>query len=290
MTDEDAPDAALRAEGLEYSYGDGVAVDEVSFEVAPGEILGLLGPGGAGKSTIIKLLTGQLPSGQGTVEILGLAMPAQRKAIATRIGVCFEARNLYPSLTARENLTFFARLFRVEGFDVDALLDRVALGDRAGERVAGLSGEMQQRLMLAWAPVNRPEILFVDEPTDGLDAASAQAIRAILREEAHRGVAVVLATHDMHEADELSDRVALVNEGKILALDTPEVLKLSHGRRTVTLRFRDGDGVKEEVVVLDHAAGERLRWLVSREGLLTIDTEEATLEDVFSGLAGRRLA
>ena len=290
MTDEDRPAVALRAQGLGYSYGDTLAIDDISFEVAPGEILGLLGPDGAGKSTIIKLLTGQLPPRQGTVEILDMAMPAHRKAAHTRIGVCFQERNLYPSLTARENLTFFARLFRLEGFDVDTLLDRVGLSDRGGQRVAWLPGDMQQRLMLARALVNRPEILFVDEPTVGLDAAAARAIRAIIREEAQRGAAVILATRDMHEADELSDRVALVNAGKILALDTPEVLKGSHGRRTVTLRFREDAGVAEEVVAFDHDAGPRLRELVSREGLLAISTEEATLDDVFFEFAGRRLA
>jgi ABC-2 type transport system ATP-binding protein len=292
MTDEQTPAVALRADNIGYSYGERTAVDDVSLEVAAGEILGLLGPNGAGKSTAIKMLTGQLVPAQGTIEILGMAMPAEREAIQARMGVCFEERNLYPSLTARENLIFFARLFAVEGFDVDALLDRVGLGDRAGERVSGLSKGMQQRLMVARALVNRPDILFLDEPTDGLDPVSARAVRDIIRQEAQRGVAVLLTTHDMHEADELADRVAFINEGTILALDTPEALKLSHGQRAVKLRFRntaDPSGVTEEVVTLDQYAGDRLRWMVGRPNLLTIHTEEATLEDVFVEFAGRRL-
>ena len=290
MTDQDTVDAALRAQALGYSYGDQVAVEDVSFDVAPGEVLALLGPAGAGKSTIVKILTGQLVPTQGTVEVVGMAMASKRKAISSRIGVCFDQPTLYPSLTVHQNLTFFARLFGVEGFDGAALLDRVGLGDRAGARVAALSPALQQRLMVARALVNRPEVLFLDEPTHGLDATSAAVITEVVAEESERGVAVVLASQNMREADDLADRVALLDEGRILALDAPDVLKLSHSGRRVKLRFRADAGVDEEVVALDHDAGERLRGLVSRDDLLTIETEEATLDDVFAGLAGRRLA
>ncbi|MPZ72518.1 MAG: ATP-binding cassette domain-containing protein [Nitriliruptorales bacterium] len=289
MTADDAPDVALRAEAIGYSYGDRVAAEDVTFDIASGEILGFLGPNGAGKSTTMKMLTGQLVPRTGVIDILGMRMPKQREEIQARIGVCFEEKNLYPSLTARENLKFFAQLFGVEGFGADALLERVGLKGRGGERVSGFSKGMQQRLMVGRALVNRPDVLFLDEPTDGLDPVSARAVRAIIKEEAERGAAVLLTTHDMHEADALSDRVAFINDGRILALDSPESLKLRHGRRAVKLRFRNGDAVEEEVVALDAAAGEQLRSLVSRDGLLTIHTEEATLEDVFVEFAGRRL-
>jgi ABC-type multidrug transport system ATPase subunit len=282
-------DVALRADSISYAYGDLQAVDEVSFTVAKGEILGFLGPNGAGKSTTIKMLTGQLQPQSGTIEVLGMAMPDEREAIQARIGVSFEEKNLYPALTARENLRFFARLFGVDDLDADALLERVGLDGRGKDRVGGFSKGMQQRLMFARALVNAPEVLFLDEPTDGLDPVSARAIRQMIADEALGGAAVLLTTHDMYEADQLSDRVAFIDDGKILALDTPEQLKLSHGQRAVKLRFRDGDHVSEEVVALDGGAGDRLRDLVGREGLLTIHTEEATLEDVFVEFAGRRL-
>ena len=284
-----AGEVALRAEDLRYAYGERVAVDGVSFSLARGEILGFLGPNGAGKSTTIKMLIGLLPPQGGTIEILGLRMPQERAAIQARIGVVFEEKNLYPSLTGRENVAFFARLFGLRDLDLDALLERVGLGARGRDRVSGYSKGMRQRLTVARALLNRPDVLFLDEPTDGLDPVSARSIRGIIREEAERGVAVLLTTHDMHEADELSDRVAFINEGQILALDTPERLKLLHGERAVRVRRLAGDEVEETVVSLDGDAGERLRELVGLEGLLTIHTEEATLEDVFIDFAGRRL-
>jgi ABC-2 type transport system ATP-binding protein len=281
---------ALRAEGLRFAYGDRLAVDDLSCTVGRGEILGLLGPNGAGKSTTIRMLIGLLAPQAGTIEILGLPLDRHLAEVQARIGVVFEEKNLYPTLSGLENLAFFARLFGLHDLDLDALLDRVGLAGRGRDRVRGYSKGMRQRLTVARALLNRPDVLFLDEPTDGLDPVSARAIRGVIREEADRGVAVVLTTHDMHEADELSDRVAFINEGRILALDTPEQLKLLHGERAIRVRRRDGSGtVEETVVALDGDAGERLRSLVAQDGLLTIHTEEATLEDVFVELAGRRL-
>ena len=282
VTDE----PALRADDLHYAYGDRVAVDGVSLSVSRGEILGLLGPNGAGKSTTIKMLIGLLPPAAGRIEVLGMPMPQQRMQIQARIGVVFEEKNLYPNLSGRENLAFFARLFGLADVDLDALLERVGLGTRGRDRVSGYSKGMRQRLTVARALINRPDVLFLDEPTDGLDPVSARSIRALIRAEAERGVAVLLTTHDMYEADALSDRVAFINEGRILALDAPERLKLTHGQRSVRVRRQVGDTVEETVVALD---GEELRALIGRDGLLTIHTEEATLEDVFVDFAGRGL-
>jgi ABC-2 type transport system ATP-binding protein len=285
----DGSSAALRATDLRYAYGERVAVDEVTFSLARGEVLGLLGPNGAGKSTTIKMLIGLLSPQAGTIEVLGMPMTERRSDIQARLGVVFEEKNLYPTLSGRENLAFFARLFGLDDVDLDALLDRVGLAGRGDDRVSGYSKGMRQRLTVARALLNRPDVLVLDEPTDGLDPVSARSIRGLIREEAERGVAVLLTTHDMYEADGLSDRVAFINEGRILAVDTPERLKLRHGQRSVRVR-REVDGqVEESVVVLDGAAGERLRELVAGDGLLTIHTEEATLEDVFVAFAGRRL-
>ena len=284
-------DAGIVAEELTYAYGDQLAVDGVSFDVAPGEVVGFLGPNGAGKSTTIKMLTGQLRPRSGRIEVLGLPMPEQRTRVKERIGVCFEEKNLYGAMSARENLVFFARLFGRRGFDPEALLRRVGLADRAGDHVHDFSKGMRQRLMVARSLVNDPDVLFLDEPTDGLDPVSARAIRALIREEAERGAAVLLTTHDMAEADALSDRVAFIDRGRILALDTPEELKLAHGRRTVRIRTRRDGHEEETVVPLDAAdADEQIRRVVAGGGLLTIHTEEATLEDVFVAFAGHRLS
>jgi ABC-2 type transport system ATP-binding protein len=281
---------ALQAEELSYAYGDLLAVDGVSLHVDQGEILALLGPNGAGKSTVIKMLTGQLPPRTGRIEVLGMDLAHDRTAIQGRIGVCFEEKNLYPNLTGRENLAFFARLFGRRDLDVDASLGRVGLAERADDRVSGYSKGMRQRLMIARTLVNDPDVLVLDEPTDGLDPVSARAIRQLIRDEAARGAAVLLTTHDMYEADELSDRVSFIDEGRILATDTPEALKLSHGVRSVRVRLQGPDGPVDEVIPLDGGrAAEDLRTLIAGGEVLTIHTEEATLEDVFVEFAGRGL-
>ena len=285
-----ATSPAIDVAGVRFAYGDTVAVDDVSFSMPPGEILGFLGPNGAGKSTTIKMLTGQLKPDEGTIEILGMNMPAQRETIQARLGVCFEEKNLYVSMTGGENLVFFAKLFGVPDFKPEPLMERVGLSARLDDRVSEYSKGMRQRLMMARALINTPDVLLLDEPTDGLDPVSAISIRDLIRGEADRGAAVVLTTHDMHEADTLSDRVAFINQGTILTIDTPDNLKLAHGQRSVRIRTRDGDGVDEVVIPLDEAGAEdRIKDAVSAEGLMTIHTEEATLEDIFVEYAGRGL-
>jgi ABC-2 type transport system ATP-binding protein len=281
---------AISVTDVRYAYGPTVAVDGISFQVKPGEVLGFLGPNGAGKSTTIKMLTGMLPPQDGSVEVLGMDVRTHRREVQSQIGVCFEEKNLYIEMTATENLEFFARLFGIRHFDAKATLERVGLADRADDRVKRYSKGMRQRLMVARALVSSPAILFLDEPTDGLDPVSSRAIRTLIREEADRGAAVFLTTHDMHEADQLSDRVAFVNEGRIVAMDSPETLKLRHGTRSVRVRVRRDGTVDEKVIPLDQAdAGDVVKQAMSDEGLLTIHTEEATLEDIFIQMTGRGL-
>ena len=283
-------DAAIRVDGITFSYGDIEAIRGVSFEVQPGEILGFLGPNGAGKSTTIKILTGQLTPKTGTARVLGIDVTADDPVMQAQIGVCFEEKNLYESMTAIENLRFYASLFGIKQIDAEGLLRRVGLADRAGDRVSRYSKGMRQRLMMARALVNEPRVLFLDEPTDGLDPVSSQAIRHLIRQEAERGAAVLLTTHDMFEADELSDRVAFINEGTLYALDTPENLKLQHGRRAVKVRVRTGDGVDERTISLDDpGSGEQVKQAMADPGLMTIHTEEATLEAIFIQMTGRGL-
>ncbi len=281
--------AAIQATDLEYAYRDIKAVNGVSLEVAPGEILGFLGPNGAGKSTTIKMLTGQLQPDAGHVTLLGMEMDSNREEIQARMGVCFEEKNHYNKMTGRENLAFFGKLFGVDDLDIDELLRRVDLVDRGDDRVSTYSKGMRQRLMIARTISNHPDVLFFDEPTDGLDPVSAQAIRRVIKDEASRGAAVLLTTHDMMEADTMSDRVSFINEGRVLVTDTPENLKLAFGKRNVRVRSRNGGQVDEVVIAMDEdGAGERLRSLVSDQ-VMTIHTEEATLEDIFVQMAGRGL-
>ena len=283
-------EAAIHAEGISYAYGDLLAVDNVSFEVEPGKVLGFLGPNGAGKTTTVKMLTGQLEPKTGRIRLFSQDVKRQSPEIQGRIGVCFEEKNHYLNMSAKENLQFFAGLFGIKNYDAEAALRRVDLAGREKDRVKEYSKGMRQRLMIARSLVNTPDVLFLDEPSTGLDPVSSQSIREIIKQEAERGAAVFLTTHDMHEADELSDHVAFMNEGKIVALDTPENLKLEHGKRSVKVRRRKDGEVTEEIIPLDVTdAGEQLKTAVGVEGLMTIHTEEASLENIFIKLTGRGL-
>ena len=281
---------SIHVDDIHFSYGDREAVRGISFDVRPGEILGFLGPNGAGKSTTIKMLTGLLQPKTGKVEILGHDMATAGPVARMHIGVCFEEKNLYDNMSGLENLQFFASLFGLKDVDCKAALERVGLGDRATDRVKNYSKGMRQRAMIARSFINQPKVLFLDEPTDGLDPVAAAAIRATIKEEAERGAAVLLTTHDMHEADELSDRLAFINEGVIVAMDTPESLKLEFGKRAVRVRMQGDEGVTEHTVDLgDEDAGHRLEQMVGAKGLMTIHTEEASLESIFIQLTGRGL-
>ena len=281
---------AIKVEDLCFSYGDIDAVKNVSFQVIPGEILGFLGPNGAGKSTTIKVLTGQLPPKSGRAKILGRETGRDDPVIQAQIGVCFEEKNLYLNMSALENLDFFASLYGIKDPNSLEVLRRVGLADRAKDRVHSFSKGMRQRMMISRAFINKPKVLFLDEPTDGLDPTTAAQIRTTIQEEADRGAAVLLTTHDMNEADQLSNRVAFINEGEIVALDTAENLKLKYGERSVKVRLRDGDGVREERIPLDdEGSSARIAEFAASPDLMTIHTEEATLEAIFIKLTGRGL-
>lgn len=283
---------AIIAEELVYRYGQLTAVDHISFTVAEGEILGFLGPNGAGKSTTVKMLSGQLRPKAGRATLLGLDVARHPKQVQTQIGVCFEITNLYEQMTGLENLSLFARLFGVKDFDAGALLARVGLDGRGKDRVETYSKGMKQRLMIARALVNRPRILFLDEPTEGLDPASAVAIRNVILEERERGATVFLTTHDMMEADKLADRVAFINQGKIVALDTPHALKQRYGQRRLRAQVATADGslIEREIVLDRPETAAEMQALFSQEQVVTVHSEEATLEDIFIEITGRGLA
>ena len=281
---------AIEVKGLSYWYGDLQAVKNIDFQVFPGEILGFLGPNGAGKSTTIKILTGLLTPGSGSAQILGRAIGKHDPGLQAQIGVCFEEKNLYLEMSGLENLTFFASLFGMKNANAMEALRRVGLAERAGDRVSSYSKGMRQRLMIARTFINNPRVIFLDEPTSGLDPVTAAAIRRTIKEEAERGAAVLLTTHNMVEADQLSDRVAFINEGEIVALDTAENLKIKYGKRAVKVRMRENGNIREEHIPLEgDGSSERLAQLASSPNLLTIHTEEATLESIFIQLTGRGL-
>ncbi|MGD8901975.1 MAG: ABC transporter ATP-binding protein [Anaerolineae bacterium] len=226
----------IQVRALTRDYNGLRAVDSITFSVEAGEIFGFLGPNGAGKTTTIKVLTGQLRPTSGTAQVAGYDVVKERQQLKPKIGVVFEVQNLYERLSARDNLVFAARLYGVPRARVDQVLAQVGLTDRARNRIKQYSNGMKQRLLIARALLHEPEVLFLDEPTRGLDPNVAREIRAIVAELARQGVTVFLTTHYMEEADQLSDRVAIIDQGRIVALDTPERLKAIHseeGRATL---------------------------------------------------------
>ncbi len=282
---------AISVNDLHYSYGDTLAVDGISFDVEEGEVIGFLGPNGAGKSTVVKMLTGQLTPQQGSASLLGMDIVKERKQVQQEIGIAFETTNLYEQMSAVENLELFAKLYKVASFDAITLLEKVGLGGREKEHVAGYSKGMKQRLMMARALVSDPKMLFLDEPTDGLDPVSTETIHALIRTATQNGTTVFLTTHDMVEADKLSDRVAFLNQGKIVAFDTPSRLKLSFGMRAlkVEIELPDGGAEVRELSLDRDQTAQDLFELFKNERILTVHSEEATLEDIFFDITGRGL-
>jgi ABC-2 type transport system ATP-binding protein len=261
---------AIEVRGLVKRYGDQVAVDHLDLDVRRGEFLSLLGPNGAGKSTTLRILTTLLPPTGGSVVIAGRRLPQEKDRVKPLLGLVPQEIALYEMLSARQNLRFFARLYGLHGATlerrVDDLLAGVGLLERAGDPVRTYSGGMQRRVNIAAALVHDPAILFLDEPTVGLDPVSREAVWNTLDELKARGKTIVLTTHYMEEAESLSDRVVIVDHGKVIALGTPAELIRATGVQTVLHLTVEGDPeaavgpVRVLPDVRDAAAGDgRLR-------------------------------
>ncbi len=205
------------------------ALDGISFQVEPGEIFGFLGPNGAGKTTTIRILTGQLRPTSGTACVVGCNVVHDREALKPQIGVVFEFQNLYQTLSAWDNLNFAASLYGVPRQRVVEILKQVGLQDRAKDSLKHYSNGMKQRLLIARALLHQPKVLFLDEPTRGLDPAMARGIRSMVSDFSRLGLTVFLTTHYMEEADQLCSRVAILDHGRIIAIDTPARLKEMYG-------------------------------------------------------------
>lgn len=220
---------AITTTNLTKKFSNLTAVDGISFSVNLGEIFGFLGPNGAGKTTTIRMLTGQMLPSSGGAKVAGYDILTETKQIKPKIGVIFEFQNLYERLSARDNLNFMRQLYGTKRSRVDQVLELVGLKDRANEKLNRYSNGMKQRLLIARALLHEPEILFMDEPTVGLDPVIALQIRNLISQLSKDGRTIFLTTHYMEEADRLCDRVAIINHGRIIALDTPKQLKEKYG-------------------------------------------------------------
>jgi ABC-2 type transport system ATP-binding protein len=218
----------IEVQHLTRSYNGMTAVDDISFSVESGEIFGFLGPNGAGKTTTLRVLTGQLRPTSGRAWVAGCDVVEERQRLKPQIGVVFERQNIYERDSASGNLRFFARLYGVKKERVEEVLTQVGLVERARDRTRKYSNGMKQRLLIARALLHEPIVLFLDEPTRGLDPNVARDIRAVVAELAKGGVTVFLTTHYMEEADQLCDRVAIIDRGRIVALGTPARLKAEY--------------------------------------------------------------
>jgi ABC-2 type transport system ATP-binding protein len=279
---------AIEVENLSRAFNDLRAVDNISFSVDAGEIFGFLGHNGAGKTTTIRMLSGQLLPNSGRGRVAGCDIVTEQQRLRPLIGVVSEHQNLYERMSGRENLEFAARLYGQDTQRVDAVLEQVDLLDRAKDKVQNYSNGMKQRLIIARAILHRPQIVFLDEPTRGLDPVVGRELRQLITDMSSQGVTIFLTTHYMEEADQLCDRVAFLSEGRIVALDTPNNLKTAHGNNEVNVTLKNGASLS---IALDGPnAGSELEQLLTNGQVRTLHSAEATLEEVFIQLAGRRLS
>ena len=305
-------DPAVLVRGLRKRYGDVIAVDGLDLRVEAGECFGLLGPNGAGKTTTIEICEGLLEPDEGEVTVLGMRWRGQAAELRPRLGIALQETQLSDKLTVRETVRLFRSFYGLRGRDDGDVIDLVELGEKMNARVVTLSGGQRQRLALACALVGDPDLLFLDEPTTGLDPQSRRQLWGLIEELRRGGRTVVLTTHYMDEAERLCDRVAVVDHGRVIALGTPRELIASLGAEHV-VEFAVEDGVPVDSTALASLPGveqireERCRWHVqaraphtvipavlaevSRSGatLTELRTHSATLEDVFVALTGRHL-
>lgn len=280
----------LDVSALHYTYpgASRAAVRGMEFSVAEGEVFGFLGPSGAGKTTTQQILIGLIRRWRGSVRLFGTDRRAWGRELYDRIGVSFELPAGYTRLTVREDLQHFATLHGTRPRDLDELLSAVGLTAAADVPVGALSKGMRVRLNLARALLHQPRLLFLDEPTGGLDPVTARSIRELIARERDRGATVFLTTHDMETADMLCDRVAFVVDGHIVACDEPRALKLSHRARSLRVEYRVNGDLRTQVFALG-VPDQQLTALLSSPDVETVHTTEASLADVFADVTGRSL-
>jgi ABC-2 type transport system ATP-binding protein len=303
--------SAIEVIDLKKIYGETRAVDEISFQVQPGEVFGLLGPNGAGKTTTVEMIEGLRPPDSGSIRVLGLDPQHELRQIKNRIGIQLQTTALYPRLTVREVIDLFASFFNGRPpIPTETLITMVGLNDKAHTRSKELSGGQKQRLSVALALVNDPEIVFLDEPTTGLDPQARRNLWDVITNLQQRGKTILLTTHYLEEAEVLCDRVAVIDHGKIIALDSPDGLIRQHFSDTAiefnaigaieTDRLRVLPGLSNLVVTDQQVTLHSSDVPQTMSGLLDLSKQQAikfrdltvhsaTLEDVFLKLTGRHI-
>lgn len=277
---------AIRLERVRKSFGEKQVLKEVSFSVKEGEVFGLLGPSGAGKTTLIGIMTGQLPF-EGSAEILGESSAYQEKNRYENIGIVTDQCGLYERLSCMENLKILARIKGASRERIEEALKQVLLWEARNTKVNRLSKGMRQRLLIARAVLHRPKLLFLDEPTSGLDPTTAAAVHVLLEGLRQEGMTIFLTTHNMSEAQKLCRHIVLLHEGKIVESGVPEEICLRHDRmRKINVTFQDGS---REDLNNTPEGGEALCSYLKSGRVKAIHTSEPDLEAVFRFLTGKEL-
>ena len=306
-----APEVAIAVSALTKNYGKVEAVRGIDFEVARGEVFGLLGPNGAGKTTTVEILEGLRPRSGGEVRVLGFDPEDETMAVKDRIGVCLQATRLSDKITVEESLQLFAA-FYTRSADTTALLKRLQLWDKRKAYYTTISGGQKQRLAIALAMVNEPDIVFLDEPTTGLDAQVRREIHTLISELSDRNTTILLTTHSIEEAEQLCQRVAIMDEGRIIVQGTPRELQervIGKSRVEILCQNALPEGLPpgwpaEDAVHFSpgrcqlvaeteypaRAVVELVKWVDGcGAGLSDIHIKRPTLEDVFIELTGKTL-
>jgi fluoroquinolone transport system ATP-binding protein len=282
----------IQVKDLSYTYpgSDFPVLKNISFDIQQGEIFGFLGPSGAGKSTTQKVLNGLLKGYRGSAIVNGTDLKKMDRSFYEKIGVAFEFPNLYTKLTALENLKLFASFFNSATRDPLELLEMVNLSADRDTRVSAFSKGMKMRLNFIRALLNHPEILFLDEPTAGLDPGNARIMKDIILDLKQQGVTIFLTTHHMDDAGELCNRLAFMVEGSLPVIDFTSALKLKHGKKTVKVGYLQNEEALTREFSLNELSDNMLFMEIIRtREILTIHTQEASLEDIFIEVTGLQL-
>jgi ABC-2 type transport system ATP-binding protein len=283
---------ALEVINLTKYYGEVLAVDHISYQIKKGELFGFLGPNAAGKTTTIRMLTGVIKPDGGEASVFGYSIVEEGIEARQLMGIVPEMANAYVDLSARDNLVLVGELYGISknerGERADELLKKFGIYERRKHLVKGFSKGMKQKLLLCMALINDPQILFLDEPTSGLDVESQRLIRSMIRDYNKDGVTVFLTTHNMEEANQLCDRIAIINHGRIAAIDSPEKLRLrSSGLQSIEVSFNKAVGVKDLLKV----KGIREVKKIGDKVKLYVDDSSLALENVidFAHLKGLKI-
>ncbi len=288
-------ETTINVENLTYTYpgSSNPAIKDLTFEIKKGEIFGFLGPSGAGKSTTQKILNGLLKNFKGEVKILNSDLRTVKSDYFEQIGVCFEMPTHFLKLSALENLKFFGSLYKREKEDYNTLLEMVGLADSANMRVAEFSKGMKTRLSFIRSFLHNPDLIFLDEPTAGLDPVNARTIKDIIQKKKNEGKTIFITTHNMNDAEQLCDRVAFIIDGEIKIIDTPYNLKQRLSNRVVKIEYINSSGHIAKEFSLDSLIDNNEFTSIFQDKsnkILTIHSQEPTLEKVFIEITGRELA